>query len=126
MQTDYFVHYRPLGKKYNGMYINAPWSDVAIQNVAKETTLHLEEQNKYISHIMNENNHRITENESTIINPRVMDDTIILNTSYIKEKDTKNFIKGYRERPIPKKKKSNYATKPKGKKPERKKCTIII
>ena len=104
MQTDYFVHYRPLGKKYNGMYINAPWSDVAIQNVAKETTHHLEEQNKYISHIMNENNHRITENASTIINPRVMDDTIILNTSYIKEKDTKNFIKGYRERPIPKKK----------------------
>lgn len=126
MNSEYFVHYRPLGKKFNGMYMNTPWSDVTIQNVAKETTNNLQEQNEYIRHIMNETNNRITEYESTVINPRVMDDTIIQTTFEIRGKDTKNFVKGYRKRPIPKRKKSNYVTKPKGKKPNRKIYTIII
>jgi len=126
MNSEYFVHYRPLGKKFNGMYMNTPWSDVTIQNVAKETTNNLQEQNEYIRHIMNETNNRITEYESTVINPRVMDDTIIQTTSEIRGKDTKNFVKGYRKLPIPKRKKSNYVTKPKGKKPNRKIYTIIV
>ena len=124
MHSEYFVHYRQLGNKFNGMYMNTPWSDVTIQNVAKETTNNLQKQNEDIRRIINGTNHRITEYDSTIINPRVMDDTIIQTTSEIKEKDTKNFVKGYRKRPIPKGKKSNYVTKPKGKKPNRKKSNL--
>ena len=124
MYSEYFVHYRPLGEKFNGMYMNTPWSDVTIQNVAKETTNNLQKQNENIRSIINGSNRRISEYESTIINPRVMDDTIIQTTSEIKEKDTKNFVKGYRKRPIPKGKKSNYVTKPKGKKPNRKKSNL--
>ena len=124
MNSEYFVHYRPLGKKFNGMYMNTPWSDVTIQNVAKETTNNLQKQNENIRSIINGSNRRISEYESTVVNPRVMDDTIIQTTSEIKEKDTKNFVKGYRKRPIPKGKKSNYVTKPKGKKPNRKKSNL--
>ena len=126
MHSEYFVHYRPLGNKFNGMYMNTPWSDVTIQNVAKETTNNLQKQNENIRHFINGSNRRITEYESTIINPRVMDDTIIQTTSEIRGKDTKNFVKGYRKRPIPKGKKSNYVTKPKGKKPNRKKSSLIV
>ena len=126
MNSEYFVHYRQLGKKFNGMYMNTPWSDVTIQNVSKETTNNLQEQNENIRSIINGSNRRISEYESTVVNPRVMDDTIIQTTSEIKEKDTKNFVKGYRKRPIPKRKKSNYVTKPKGKKPNRKIYTIIV
>jgi hypothetical protein len=107
---EYFVHHRPLGKKVNGLYQHVPWSDIAIQNVPLETTLHLENQNKFIEYM-----NYIESMKGTIkkvINERNLDNKIRYSGTN-RLQFNKEYIDPYRSRSIPKKKKKKFPVKPK-------------
>jgi len=116
LNNEYFVHFRPLPKKVGGMYQNIPWSDVMLQNVPKETTYALAENDDNlkdkISTLRPWYKNILEDAEPTYINDRTSDRNINISTSEIREDDIKKFIKGYKQRPIPKRKMSTYVTKP--------------
>ena len=112
LNNEYFVHFRPLPKKVGGMYQNIPWSDVMLQNVPKETTYALAENDDNMKDKIRHFKEILEDEESTYINKRTSDKNINISTSEIREDDIKKFIKGYKQRPIPKRKRSTYETKP--------------
>ena len=126
---EYFVHYRPLGKKVQGQYLNVPWSDIALQNVPLETTLALENENDELEFRMRQSVR--TEDVQTIIGDRhVVADIIQCGDAklYMGERGERgekpDHIKGApvrydcTGRPIPKHSKKKYPTKPRIKEKE--------
>ena len=102
---EYFVHHRPLGKKVNGLYQLVPWSDIAIQNVPLETTLHLENQNKYIEYMNYIESMKGTTKK--VINERNLDNKVRYSGTN-ELQFNKEYIDPYRSRSIPKKKKKKF------------------
>lgn len=117
--AEYFVHSRPMPKKVGHLYMNVPWSDVALQNVPKITTrnLELEDLNLLIDTYNNRNMIREQGISDTYINDTYINDInsfnydISINETYIKEQRGEG--KFIRTRKIPQKKNKNYPTKAK-------------
>ena len=117
--AEYFVHSRPMPKKVGHLYMNVPWSDVALQNVPKITTrnLELEDLNLLIDTYNNRNMIREQGISDTYINDTYINDInsfnydISINETYIKEQRGES--KFIRTRKIPQKKNKNYPTKAK-------------
>jgi hypothetical protein len=106
-------------KKVGHLYMNVPWSDVALQNVPKITTrnLELEDLNLLIDTYNNRNMIREQGISDTYINDTYINDInsfnydISINETYIKEQRGEG--KFIRTRKIPQKKNKNYPTKAK-------------
>ena len=118
--AEYFVHSRPMPKKVGHLYMNVPWSDVALQNVPKITTrnLELEDLNLLIDTYNNRNMIREQGISDTYINDTYINDdnngykhNISINETFIKEQRGEG--KFIRARKIPQKKNKNYPTKAK-------------
>jgi hypothetical protein len=116
---EYFVYSRPMPKKIGHLYMNVPWSDVALQNVPKSTPrdLEIKDLGLFIDTYINGNTIREDGYNDTYINDTYINDTSIndtkceisINETFIKEQ--KGEGKFIRARKIPQKKQKNYPTK---------------
>ena len=107
--SEYFVRSRPLGKKIGHLYMNVPWTDIAIQNTPRINTT-----NDIWGDYESDNNPKI--NTTTIINDtytiyRDIPNDINIEEKYINDRNSKGEGKYYRERSVPSKKSKKYPTK---------------
>ena len=119
---EYFVHYRPLGKKIQGYYPNVTWSDIAIQNVPLETTIQFKNENE-LSECLRSLQGDV--NGHIMVGNKKEDSIIIESSSYKNQKELPErgekprYMKtrysnrtGERSRVIPSHMKKKYPTKP--------------
>ena len=96
---EYFVYSRPMPEKVGGLYMNVPWSDVALQNVPKGSVTF--SPTVTVSYTENNENEEIAQNGNAV--------QVSIDETY--HKDPKGEGKYVRARKIPQKKNKNYPTK---------------
>ena len=106
--SEFFVRFRPLGKKVGHLYMNVPWTDIAIQNTPRINTTN-DIWGNYESY-NNPKKHITIINDTYTINRNIPND-INIGEKIINDRNSKGEGKYYRERIVPSKKSKKYPTK---------------